>query len=94
MIEHDRLKHVSTQAFLIDGNQALVLVWVLGLLRPVAEQVDQIRMTTEPPKCVILIYLHVIDPSINTVDSLEYQRDALQPRYSRSAFEHLSLNDR
>jgi len=49
-------------------------------------------MTSEPHKSIKFVYLHVIDSAINTVKSLQNQRDPREHRLTRRALENLALN--
>lgn len=51
-------------------------------------------MASEPHKSVKLINFHVVNPSINAVDSFEHKGNSMQVLLCRRTLEHFSLYDR
>ena len=50
-------------------------------------------MTSEPYKSIELVNFHVVDTSVDTIDTLKYKRNALKLRVARRTLENFSLYD-
>ena len=50
-------------------------------------------MASKPHESVELVNFHIVDASVNTVDTFENQRQALQLWMSGRAFEDFALDD-